>query len=113
MKSLELASMEIISMVGTARSYYIEAIRSAKIGKFADAREQTRQGDEAFLKGQKVHSQLLQQEANGVLTTVTLLLAHAEDQLMSAETFRILSQDLIDLYQQTLSLGNGNNDESV
>ena len=97
MKSLELASMEIISMVGTARSYYIEAIRSAKIGKF----------------GQKVHSQLLQQEANGVLTTVTLLLAHAEDQLMSAETFRILSQELIDLYQQTLSLGNGNNDESV
>lgn len=98
-------------MVGSARSHYIEAIRRAKTGKFAEAEEQMRLGDEVFRDGQKAHSELLQREANGVLTAVTLLLAHAEDQLMSAETFRILCQEFIDLYRQTLPVKNGVSDE--
>lgn len=98
-------------MVGSARSHYIEAIRRAKMGKFAEAEERMRLGDEAFRDGQKAHSELLQREANGVLTAVTLLLAHAEDQLMSAETFRILSQEFIDLYRQILPVKNGVSDE--
>lgn len=100
MKPLEMAAMEMITMVGSARSYYIEAIHSAKLGKFVEARNGMASGDEAFRQGQKAHTKLLEQEANGVLTNVTLLLAHAEDQLMSAETFRILCREWIDLYEQ-------------
>ncbi len=104
MKSLEMAAMQIISMVGTARSYYIEAIRCAKADDIEKAYQRIHLGDEAYRKGQKVHAELLQREAEGVLTNVTLLLAHAEDQLMSAETFHILSKEWIDLYEKINSI---------
>lgn len=100
MKSWEATAMEIIAMVGTARSYYIEAIQSAKAAEFDRALEQLELGDEAFRNGQKAHAALLQQEANGVLASVTLLMTHAEDQLMNAETFQILSREWLALYQR-------------
>ena len=81
MEGLELICFEIISSVGMARSLYIEAIQEAKAGNFD-------------------HAKLIQQEAGGEATQMTLLLTHAEDQLMSAEAFKILSQEFMDLYKE-------------
>ncbi|MBR2066953.1 MAG: PTS lactose/cellobiose transporter subunit IIA, partial [Solobacterium sp.] len=38
--------------------------------------------------------------ANGELPSIDLLLAHAEDQLMSAETFGILAERFVKLYKK-------------
>jgi len=99
MKETELISMRIISSVGAARSMYIEAIRSASQQDFAQAEELIRQGDEAYQQGQQAHARLLQEEAAGKETHMTILLAHAEDQLMSAESFKILSEEFMRVYQ--------------
>lgn len=98
MNGLELISFQIISAVGTARSMYIEAIRLAKVGKIDDANKLMKEGEEIFIQGHHAHAELIQKEANGESSTITLLFMHAEDQLMSAEAFNIIAREFIDLY---------------
>lgn len=100
MNELEEISFEIISTAGTARSLYIESIQSAKKGLFEKAEKQMEEGKELFIQGHHAHAQLIQKEASGEGATVTLLLVHAEDQLMSAEAFRILASEFLDLYKK-------------
>ena len=69
-----------------ARGSYIEAIDLAEQGKFDEAEAKIKEGDEFFTGGHSAHAQLIQKEANGENTEVVLLLVHAEDQLMSAES---------------------------
>ncbi len=99
MEPNELISFQIISAVGTARSYYIEAIQVAKTGDFKHAGQLMEEGDEFFLEGHQAHFELIQQEAGGDSVVMNLLLTHAEDQLMSAEAFKIIANEFIDLYK--------------
>lgn len=100
MEGLELICFEIISSVGMARSLFIEAIQEAKEGNFEEAAKKIEEGNESFTQGHHAHAKLIQQEASGEPTAMTLLLTHAEDQLMSAEAFKILSQEFVDLYKE-------------
>ena len=99
MEGLELTAFQIISAVGTARSSYIEAIAKAKAGDYEAAQERIKEGDENFALGHDAHAGLLQKEAEGE-NAVSLLILHAEDQLMSAEGFKIIAQEFIDIYQR-------------
>lgn len=103
MEGLELISFQIISAVGSARSYYIEAIEEAKSGNIVRAKELIEEGETVFVEGHHAHAQLIQQEAVGNPVQMQLLLTHAEDQLMSAETFGILSKQFVDLYEKMYS----------
>lgn len=100
MEGIELVCFEIISAVGGARSCFIEAIEFAKNKDFTTAEEHMKTGEELFLQGHHAHAKLVQQEASGKPVDVVLLLVHAEDQLMSAETFKILAYQFIDLYKK-------------
>ncbi len=99
MDGLELVSFQIISAVGTARSMYVEGIQLAKEGKITEARELVVEGEKVFVEGHHAHAGLVQQEANGEKVEFQLLLMHAEDQLMSAEAFKIIATEFIDLYE--------------
>ena len=101
MEGLELTAFEIISAVGTARSSYIESIQKAKEGKFDEAEQLIKEGDEFFVQGHHSHAKLLTHEAeNGQGSAVSLIILHAEDQLMSAEGFKIIALEFIDLYKK-------------
>ncbi len=100
MERMDLLSFQIISKVGTARSMYIEAIQAAKNGNFKGAEELITEGALLFTQGHHAHAGLIQQEANGDKIEFSLLLMHAEDLLMSAEAFKILAEEFIDLYQR-------------
>ena len=80
-------------------SLYIEAIQEAKAGNFEQAQELINRGMNPSPRTHS-HAKLIQQEAGGEATQMTLLLTHAEDQLMSAEAFKILSQEFMDLYKE-------------
>lgn len=99
-EELELLCFQIITYVGTARTHFIQAIQSTKAGRFDEANALLRQGDEAFAEGHKGHAGLLTKDANGELQGGLMILMHAEDQLMSAESFRILAEEFIALYQR-------------
>ncbi len=93
--NIEMISFEIISNVGMARSCYIEAIDFAIEHKIDEAEAKVAEGREYYLKGHEAHAKLVQREAAGGHVEIGLLLIHAEDQLMSAETFQILSEKFI------------------
>lgn len=105
MEGLELTAFQIISAVGTARSSYIEAIRAAKSGDFDGAKKLIKEGDEMFVEGHDAHAGLLTQEAQGGPgSTLSLLILHAEDQLMSAEAFKTIALEFIDAYKRIEAL---------
>lgn len=100
MEDLEKVYFTIISSVGTARSNYIEAIHKAKEGNFEEAEKLMKEGRDYFVEGHKAHGELITKEANGEGAPVSLLMIHAEDQLMSAEAFGILAEEFVSLYRQ-------------
>ena len=100
MEGIELTCFQIISAVGGARSCFVEAIQLAKKKDFEGAEKLIKEGEALFTEGHKAHAKLVQQEASGEKVDVVLLLVHAEDQLMSAEAFKILANEFIDVYKQ-------------
>ena len=100
MEGLELTAFQIISAVGTARSCYIEAIQEAKKGNYESAEKLIKNGDEAFVEGHDAHAGLLQKEASGEGGNINLLILHAEDQLMSAEGFKTIALEFIEVYKR-------------
>lgn len=100
MQELELIYFQIISSVGTARSIFIEAIQQAKAGDYDEAKASMEEGIKYFIEGHKTHTKLLQKEARNEKVEFSLLLVHAEDQLMSADAFKILATEFIDVYRR-------------
>ena len=58
------------------------------------------EGDKDFLSGHNVHLQLLTNDAGGRSVKLSMLLMHAEDQLMEAETFRVVAENFISVYER-------------
>jgi cellobiose PTS system EIIA component len=106
MDELELVCFQIISSAGMAKSSYIEAIKEAKKGDFNKAKLCINEGDESYTQGHNVHSKLIQQEADNKQINPNLLLLHAEDQLMSVETCKIMAIELIESYKRIVALEN-------
>lgn len=104
MEGLEMICFQIISNVGGARSSYIEAIQKAKAGDFEGAENCVKAGQEQFLKGHEAHFELIQKEAQGQAVGGSLILVHAEDQLMSAEGFKIIAEEMIAAYRRIAAL---------
>lgn len=101
---LEEACFQIIASVGSAKSQYVEAVARAREGEFAKAREMVAAGEKDFLVGHDVHMSMLTADAAGTGTGLSLLLVHAEDQLMAAESQRLTSLELIALYERVAAL---------
>lgn len=96
---LETMVFTIIANSGDARSSSMEAISHARNGEFDKAKACL---DEANSKLKLVHSEqtkLIQEEAQGKETKLSLLLVHAQDHLMSAMTVRDLAYEFIELYK--------------
>lgn len=96
----DMTLFQIIAAAGTARSKYLEAVASSKSGALADADRLVAEGDTSFLEGHELHASLLQRAASQEGLEITLMHVHAEDQLMSAEEFKIIALELIDLYRR-------------
>ena len=63
MQPSELDILEIISSVGQARSFYIEAIQEAKSKNYEGCNELVRKGNEMYAKGHRIHQLMIQEEA--------------------------------------------------
>ncbi len=107
MEDMESIAFQIISSVGSARSNYIAAIQKAKAGDFERAEKLMEEGGEMFLEGHRAHAKLLQEDAGDTAKgSMSLLLIHAEDQLMSAEAFKTVAREFIDVYRRVEKLEN-------
>ncbi|MGE7760278.1 PTS lactose/cellobiose transporter subunit IIA [Peribacillus sp. NPDC097895] len=100
MEGLEAVAFQIISNVGTAKSLIMEALYEARDGRYEEAEDKLKESRFYMLEGHHAHSGLIQQEASGQNVELSLLLMHAEDQMMSAETITDLVAEMIRMYRE-------------
>lgn len=99
MEDLEQTIMQLIIYGGNAKSDAMLAIQAAKEGNFEAADQHLTLADEALLEAHHSQTALIQGEARGERTEVSLLLVHAQDHLMNAITFKDLANEIVDLYR--------------
>lgn len=102
-QKMEEIDFRIIAAVGTARSMYIEALECAKQGDFEEAHAKIAEADTIYAGGHEAHQDILKLQGEGEDLPFDLLLVHAEDQMMSAESFKVMALELIELYEKRLS----------
>ncbi len=102
-EELEMKCCSLIAQVGDARSSYVEAVRKASEGKLDEAEILMKNGHTAYVYGHKIHAELMMLQTGAEDNKDNLLLMHAEDQLMSAETVEIMAEQFICLYQKLQS----------
>ena len=95
MDNLELVSFQLISNVGEARSALFEAMRAAREECFEEAGKLVRDAEDSLIKAHESHSSLIMQEASGDKVQISLLLMHAEDQLMTTELLKGMAKEVI------------------
>ena len=78
----------------------MEALSLFKRGDYDASAEKMKEGDSNFSKAHSAHLQTLQDEMTLLEPQITLLLTHAEDQLMGAETIKNVVQECMDLYRE-------------
>ena len=96
---LEEMALEIITNVGTARSMYVEAVEAAKAGNFEEAHNLVAEGEKIFVNGHHAHADLVNAKIGVEELQYMFLVMHAEDQLMSVETLKIVCDELIDMLE--------------
>lgn len=90
--------LQMITAANSARTEYLKAVQFIKEKRVDDAMQQIDSADKHFADARKVHLGLLQAEAVGELSGVDLYLLHAEDIMMSAETYKIFTIEIVNLY---------------
>ena len=100
LEQMQMIAFQIIASVGTAKSNYVEAMQAAKAGDFEKADGLIKEGDGFFGEAHKHHFDLIQKEANGEELPFSLMLMHAEDQMLNTETIKLLAVEIIDLHKK-------------
>ena len=93
--NMEMISFELISNVGEARSLLMEALIAAREEDFELADTKVKEAGKFLTNGHHSHLSLIQKEANGESLQFSLILMHAEDQLMTTETLKLVVEELI------------------
>ncbi|WP_315600661.1 PTS lactose/cellobiose transporter subunit IIA [Abiotrophia defectiva] len=98
-EEMEMICFQLIANSGAAKSAYLEALELAKTGQEEAAQAKLDEAEECFVLAHQVHSELIQKEASGQQTPVSLLLMHAEDQMASVEVVQLLVRELMAVHQ--------------
>ena len=95
MEGIELLNFQIISNVGDAKSFLFEALKAAREERFEDAEKHIKDAETSLGKAHEIHVELLQQETQGEPIEVSLLLMHAEDQMMTTEMLSDITNEML------------------
>lgn len=100
MNPMEMAIMNIIINAGDCKNHCYTALANAKEEKYEEADKELELAGEALAKAHDSQTDMLQKEAAGEKTEFSLILMHAEDQMMAAETIKSLVEEMIDMYKE-------------
>ncbi|WP_252187557.1 PTS lactose/cellobiose transporter subunit IIA [Anaeromonas gelatinilytica] len=92
---MELLNFQIISNVGDAKSYLFQALKGARVEEFEDAEKYIKLAEDSLEKAHEGHMEILQKETQGKEVDMSLLLMHAEDQMMTTELLRDITNEML------------------
>lgn len=96
----EQVAFQLILHSGNARSKIIQAMREYREGQTGKAEQLIEEAEQDLSVAHDVHFQLIQKEAGGEKTNVTLLLMHAEDHVMSTLTMKEIVKEMLALLKE-------------
>ena len=99
-EELEEIAMTIIANSGAARSAAFEALQQVKNKDVDDAEALLESADDSLQVAHVAHRKLLQLDAKGEVTSVSILLCHAQDHLMGSALAKDLIREMVFLYQE-------------
>lgn len=97
---METIIMNIILHSGNARSLAMEAIQEAKKSNFETAEKYIIEATQALGDAHKSQTALIQGEARGEKSEISILLVHAQDHLMTAMTLKDMAAEMVELYKK-------------
>lgn len=100
LEQMQMVAFQIIATVGEAKSLYMEGIYLAKDKEFEKAEEKIKEGERVFAQAHTLHFELVQKEASGEELPFSLMLMHAEDQMLTTETLKIFAEEIISLRKE-------------
>ena len=98
-EKLEEIAMTIIASSGSARSNFFGALDKAKKGDYDTADAMLKKAEEDLHAAHESHRELLKMDATGEVENMSVLLAHAQDHLMSSTLAGELIREIIILYR--------------
>ncbi len=93
-------SMSIIAGAGDAKSCAMEAIYSAREGKYEEARISLEKAKEALRDTHSIQTDLIAKEMQGEKMELALIMVHAQDHLMSAVLIKDLASEIVTMYEK-------------
>lgn len=100
LEELSQIALKIITYAGAAKSDYIKGLNTYKSGDKAGAGKLFQDGEDNYRRSHEFHGDLLTKEAATNSPQISLLLAHAEDQLMNVEMVQLMVQEIVTLYDK-------------
>lgn len=97
---MEVIIFEIISQGGTAKGLAYEALEAAEKGDYDKADKLLKEADDSLLEAHKIQTSIIQGEARGEKTEVSVLFVHAQDHLMTAIEAKTLIEHIIKLHKK-------------
>jgi PTS system cellobiose-specific IIA component len=97
---------EIILHGGDARALAYEALDLAKDGKIVEAKEKLKEAQKELNLAHNTQTKLIQTEVNGEKLQISLLVIHAQDQLMTAIAEKSLIENMVVMYEEIKELKN-------
>lgn len=98
-KMIEI-SFGIIGFSGDAKGMAYEAIRESKKGNISKAKELIIESKNTIQNAHRYQTELIQNEAMGNKTEMSVILVHSQDHLMDAINFQQLAEEFIDVYER-------------
>ena len=93
-------AMGIITYAGMAKSSYMEALGFAKQEKFSESDDKLKEGSRYIVESHHIHARSsAERDVLRRTSGISLLMAHAEDQLMGAEMLKLVIMELIELHK--------------
>jgi len=107
MEELQMIAFEMISIVGEAKAFYMDAVNLARENEMEEAKAAIHKGNEVFKAAHGKHFECIQKEASGEQLPFSILFMHSEDQLLSTETMREMAVQLVTVYEEMNKLKEG------
>lgn len=92
--------MTLLCYVGSARSSFISAMRSARSGNFELAKQQIAEGDQALKDVHKSQTELIGYDEGSGKVQMTLILTHIQDHIMTTMLCREVTEEVIAIHQE-------------
>ncbi|WP_371376071.1 PTS lactose/cellobiose transporter subunit IIA [Sporomusa aerivorans] len=89
----------IILHAGNARAEAYDGLRAAQAGDFPKAAGHLAAAEAEISAAHRVQADMLQQEAQGKKTDISLLIVHAQDHLMTALAEKTLIENMVEMHK--------------